>query len=41
MKFFRPAAVSDNLAALSVKDLLTLSIGHATDSMPIVAREHN
>jgi CubicO group peptidase (beta-lactamase class C family) len=44
VKFFPedlPATVSDNLAALSLKDLLTMSIGHATDSMPIITREHN
>jgi CubicO group peptidase (beta-lactamase class C family) len=32
-----PPVVSDNLAALRVKHLLTMSIGHKTDSTPAVA----
>jgi CubicO group peptidase (beta-lactamase class C family) len=36
-----PAAVGDNLAALRVKHLLTMSVGHAADSMPLIAREEN
>jgi CubicO group peptidase (beta-lactamase class C family) len=36
-----PATVSENLAALRVKDLLTMSVGHATDSTPIITKEQN
>jgi CubicO group peptidase (beta-lactamase class C family) len=36
-----PPSVSDNLAALRVKHLLTMSVGHATDSTPIITREEN
>ncbi len=36
-----PAAVGDNLAALKVKHLLTMSVGHATDSTPLIGREQN
>jgi CubicO group peptidase (beta-lactamase class C family) len=36
-----PAVVSDNLAALRVKHLLTMSVGHATDSTPIITKEQN
>jgi CubicO group peptidase (beta-lactamase class C family) len=36
-----PAAVSDNLANLRVKHLLTMSVGHAKDSTPIITREEN
>jgi CubicO group peptidase (beta-lactamase class C family) len=44
LKFFpdqRPPAVSDNLAALRVRDLLDMSVGHATDSTPIITKEHD
>jgi CubicO group peptidase (beta-lactamase class C family) len=37
----QPAAVSDNLAALRVKHLLTMSVGHAKDSTPIITKEEN
>ncbi len=36
-----PATVSDNLAALKVKHLLTMSVGHATDSTGIINKEEN
>ena len=36
-----PATVSDNLAALRVKHLLTMSVGHAKDSTPIITKEQN
>jgi CubicO group peptidase (beta-lactamase class C family) len=36
-----PAAVSDNLADLRVKHLLTMSVGHAKDSTPVITREQN
>jgi len=36
-----PAEVSENLAALQVKHLLTMSVGHATDSTPIITKEQN
>jgi len=36
-----PAVVSENLAALKVKHLLTMSVGHASDSTPIIVREQN
>jgi CubicO group peptidase (beta-lactamase class C family) len=36
-----PAAVSENLAALKVKHLLTMSVGQATDSMGAIGREQN
>jgi CubicO group peptidase (beta-lactamase class C family) len=36
-----PAEVSANLAALRVKHLLTMSVGHATDSTPIITKEKN
>lgn len=35
----RPKQVSDALAALRIKDLLTMSVGHATDSTPIITRQ--
>jgi CubicO group peptidase (beta-lactamase class C family) len=34
-----PSKVSDNLAALRVRDLLTMSVGHATDSTPFLTKE--
>jgi CubicO group peptidase (beta-lactamase class C family) len=36
-----PADVSENLAALRVKHLLTMSVGHKTDSTPIITKEQN
>ncbi len=36
-----PPAVSDNLADLRVKHLLTMSVGHAKDSTPVITREQN
>jgi CubicO group peptidase (beta-lactamase class C family) len=36
-----PAEVSENLAALRVKHLLTMSVGHAADSTPIITKEQN
>jgi CubicO group peptidase (beta-lactamase class C family) len=36
-----PAQVSDNLAALRVKHLLMMSVGHAKDSTPIIVKEHD
>jgi CubicO group peptidase (beta-lactamase class C family) len=36
-----PPKVSDKLAALSVKNLLTMSVGHAKDSTPIITKEEN
>jgi len=36
-----PASVSDNLAALKVKHLLTMSVGHAKDSTPIITKTDN
>jgi len=36
-----PSDVSENLAALRVKHLLTMSVGHATDSTPIITKEQN
>ncbi len=33
-----PAAISDHLAALKVKHLLTMSVGHAKDSMQIIEK---
>ncbi|MGA2747216.1 MAG: serine hydrolase [Verrucomicrobiota bacterium] len=36
-----PGSVSDNLAALRMKHLLTMSAGHATDSTPIITKEEN
>ncbi|HEY3862268.1 MAG TPA: serine hydrolase [Verrucomicrobiae bacterium] len=37
----RPATISENLAALRVKHLLTMSAGHATDTTPTVTKEQN
>ncbi len=42
--FFRsdlPATVSENLAALKVKHLLTMSVGHSRDTTGLVAAEEN
>ena len=36
-----PATVSDNLAALRVKHLLTMSVGHEADSTSAITREEN
>ena len=36
-----PENVSGNLAALRVKHLLTMSVGHAKDSTPIITKEQN
>jgi len=36
-----PPTVSDNVAALRVGDLLDMSVGHATDSTPIITKEHD
>jgi len=36
-----PASVSDNLAALRVKHLLTMSVGHAQDSTGAITKEQN
>jgi CubicO group peptidase (beta-lactamase class C family) len=43
-KFFPdelPPNVSDNLAALRVEDLLTMSVGHANDSTAIITKEND
>lgn len=36
-----PDSVSDHLAALRVKHLLTMSVGHAEDSTPIIQKEQD
>jgi CubicO group peptidase (beta-lactamase class C family) len=36
-----PETISDNLAALRVKHLLTMSVGHAGDSTPLITKEEN
>jgi CubicO group peptidase (beta-lactamase class C family) len=36
-----PESVSDHLAELRVKHLLTMSVGHAEDSSPIIQKEQN
>jgi len=36
-----PASISENLAALRVKHLLTMSVGHAKDSTPIITQTDN
>lgn len=36
-----PETVSDHLAALRVKDLLTMSVGHAQDSTPSITKTDN
>jgi CubicO group peptidase (beta-lactamase class C family) len=36
-----PSEVSENLKALKVKHLLTMSVGHASDSTPIITKEQN
>jgi CubicO group peptidase (beta-lactamase class C family) len=36
-----PESVSDNLADLRVKHLLTMSVGHAADSTPLITKENN
>ncbi len=35
----RPAQVGDHLAALRIQDLLTMSVGHAADSTPVITRQ--
>jgi CubicO group peptidase (beta-lactamase class C family) len=35
----QPREVSDHLAALSVRDLLTMSVGHESDSAPLIMNE--
>ena len=37
----RPKQVSDHLAALRVRDLLTMSVGHAADSTPVITRQED
>ena len=36
-----PGSISENLAALRVKHLLTMSVGHAEDSTPIITQTDN
>jgi CubicO group peptidase (beta-lactamase class C family) len=36
-----PASVSDNLKSLRVQHLLTMSVGHANDTTPLVTREQD
>jgi CubicO group peptidase (beta-lactamase class C family) len=36
-----PDSISENLAALKVKHLLTMSVGHAEDSTPIITKTEN
>jgi CubicO group peptidase (beta-lactamase class C family) len=36
-----PGEVSEHLAALKVKHLLSMSVGHASDSTPIIVKEQN
>jgi hypothetical protein len=36
-----PAKVSDHLGALRVKHLLTMSVGHAEDSTPVITKEQD
>jgi CubicO group peptidase (beta-lactamase class C family) len=36
-----PEQVSENLTALRIKDLLTMSVGHAEDSSPIITKQEN
>ncbi len=36
-----PGSISENLAALQVKHLLTMSVGHAEDSTPIITKTDN
>jgi CubicO group peptidase (beta-lactamase class C family) len=36
-----PASIGENLAALKVKHLLTMSVGHAKDSTPVITRTDN
>ena len=36
-----PPKVSDNLATLRVHDLLSMSVGHATDSTPVITKQHD
>jgi len=36
-----PETVSDHLAALRVRDLLTMSVGHTKDSTPLIRKEDN
>jgi CubicO group peptidase (beta-lactamase class C family) len=36
-----PDTISDNLRALKIKDLLTMSVGHAQDSTPSITKEED
>lgn len=36
-----PGTISDNLRALRIKDLLTMSVGHAQDSTPTITKEED
>ncbi|HLH57170.1 MAG TPA: serine hydrolase [Verrucomicrobiae bacterium] len=36
-----PGEVSENLRALRIKDLLTMSVGHAQDSTPLITKEED
>ena len=36
-----PETIGPNLAALRVKHLLTMSVGHAADSTPVITKEQN
>ncbi len=36
-----PDTISDNLRALKIKDLLTMSVGHAQDSTPTITKEED
>jgi CubicO group peptidase (beta-lactamase class C family) len=36
-----PGSMSENLRVLKIKDLLTMSVGHAKDSTPIITREED
>jgi CubicO group peptidase (beta-lactamase class C family) len=36
-----PSSISENLAALNVEHLLTMSVGQPTDATPVVTREHD
>jgi CubicO group peptidase (beta-lactamase class C family) len=36
-----PSSISDNLRALKIKDLLTMSVGHGQDSTPAITKEED
>ena len=36
-----PESISENLRALTIKDLLTMSVGHAKDSTPFITKEQD